>query len=306
MNVKGRNNRERTKTAEMSHADKIIDGKAIAKACLQDVQQEVEKLVEQGLQPHLSIVLVGDDPASHIYVRNKINVCKKIGIGYNLLKLASDISEEKLLAEIDKLNKDKNTHGILVQLPLPAQIDSRKLIAAINAAKDVDGFHPDNIAALYLNSPEDYFIPCTPLGCYRILQHIGFETKGANAVIVGRSNIVGKPLAAMLMSQGDASVSIIHSKTIEPQKLAREADLLVCAAGMANLVTEDWVKDGAVVLDVGINRSDSGGIVGDADFDSLLPRVQSITPVPGGIGPMTIAMLMANCVKAAKQQHNKN
>ncbi|MBE8182188.1 MAG: bifunctional 5,10-methylenetetrahydrofolate dehydrogenase/5,10-methenyltetrahydrofolate cyclohydrolase [Candidatus Portiera sp.] len=282
--------------------DKIIPGKEIASKYLEEVSQQVAIMqAKHNISPKLSVVIVGADPASHIYVANKIKTCAKVGITSQLYKLPALTSEKELLALVNELNKEKENHGILVQLPLPDHIDNNKIISAINQYKDVDGFHPQNIASLYLNNTTKSFVPCTPLGCYRLLQKIGFELHGSNVAIVGRSNIVGKPLAMLLLLKGNASISMVHSNSKSPHKITKQADLIVSAAGVPNLINSDWVKPGAVVIDVGMNRMEpSGKLQGDADFDALLPIVKAITPVPGGVGPMTIAMLMENCVKAAK------
>ena len=285
--------------------DKIIDGKAISAGILEEVKtQATEFSAIHGFAPALAVVLVGEDAASHIYVNNKIKTCKKIGITSYLKKLPADTSEQELLETIDILNNDESIHGILVQLPLPAHIDNRKIIKAIDPSKDVDGFHPQNITSLYLNSPKG-FVPCTPLGCYIMLQKIGIKLQGLHAAIVGRSNIVGKPLSMLLLLRGNCSVSMLHSHSNNPQKITKQADILISAVGSPGLITSEWVKDGAVVIDVGLSRAKNGEgkLQGDADFDDLLPKVSRITPVPGGVGPMTIAGLMMNCMKAAMLKH---
>lgn len=282
--------------------DKVIQGKDIASIYLADINKQVAELKEKhNITPKLSVIIVGEDPSSHIYVRNKITACAKVGISSKLYKLPELISEKELLALVNDLNEERDNHGILVQLPLPNHIDNNRVIRTISPSKDVDGFHPQNISSLYLNNTARSFVPCTPLGCYRLLQEIGFELHGANVAIVGRSDIVGKPLAMLLLLKGNASVSMVHSKSKNPQQITKQADLIVSAAGVPLLITPDWVKPGAVVIDVGINQMEPGGkFQGDADFDALLPKVKAITPVPGGVGPMTIAMLMENCVKATK------
>lgn len=282
--------------------DKIIDGKAIAAEYLAGTAKSLLDFKQKhNITPKLTAVLVGDDPASHIYVRNKIQTCNKLGFDSHLEKLSDTCTEKQLLGLVDALNDDPKNHGILVQLPLPDHIDSKKVINAINPYKDVDGFHPQNIASLYLNDTSNSFIPCTPLGCYKILQKIGFEMHGSHIVIVGRSNIVGKPLAMLLLLKGNASVSMVHSNSKSPQKIAKQADLIISAAGVPNLITPEWIKEGAVLIDVGMNRMEpSGTLQGDADLPALMPIVKAITPVPGGVGPMTVAMLMSNCLKAAR------
>jgi methylenetetrahydrofolate dehydrogenase (NADP+) / methenyltetrahydrofolate cyclohydrolase len=276
----------------------IIDGKAVAKEVQKQIKDEVEGLERRwGLVPGLAVVLVGDDPASHIYVRNKEKACKEVGIGSFEHTLQATISERDLLALVHQLNKDKRVHGILVQLPLPAHIRAEKILEAISPSKDIDGFHPVNQGSLLLGS--DGFKPCTPMGIMRLLAAADCDPKGKNAVVVGRSNIVGKPVALMLLAK-HATVTICHSRTASLRDEVSRADILIVAIGKAGVVRGDWVKPGAVVIDVGVNRSPSGKLCGDVEFDTAKERASAITPVPGGVGPMTICMLLYNTLKAAK------
>jgi methylenetetrahydrofolate dehydrogenase (NADP+)/methenyltetrahydrofolate cyclohydrolase len=276
----------------------IIDGKAVAKEVQKQIKDEVEGLERRwGLVPGLAVVLVGDDPASHIYVRNKEKACKEVGIKSFEHLLPPTVSERDLLALVHQLNKDKRVHGILVQLPLPAHIRAEKVLEAISPSKDIDGFHPVNQGSLLLGS--DGFKPCTPMGIMRLLAAVNCDPKGKNAVVVGRSNIVGKPVALMLLAK-HATVTICHSRTASLRDEVSRADILIVAIGKAGLVRGDWVKPGAVVIDVGVNRSSNGKLCGDVEFDTAKERASAITPVPGGVGPMTICMLLYNTLKAAK------
>ena len=276
----------------------IIDGKAVAKEVQNQIKQEVEGLERRwGLAPGLAVVLVGDDPASHIYVRNKEKASKEAGIKSFEHLLPATISEKELLALIHQLNKEKHVHGILVQLPLPPHIHAEKVLQAISPHKDVDGFHPVNLGRLVLGG--DGFRPCTPMGIMRLLDAVHCDPKGKNAVVVGRSNIVGKPVALMLLEK-HATVTICHSRTLGLREEVGRADILVAAIGKAGLVRGEWVKPGAVVIDVGINRLPNGKLGGDVEFESAKDRASAITPVPGGVGPMTISMLLFNTLKAAK------
>jgi methylenetetrahydrofolate dehydrogenase (NADP+)/methenyltetrahydrofolate cyclohydrolase len=276
----------------------IIDGKAVAKEVQQQIRQEVEGLERRwGIVPGLAVVLVGDDPASHIYIRNKERACKEVGIRSFEHLLPATIPEKELLVLVHQLNKDKNVHGILLQLPLPAHIHAEKVLEAIAPQKDVDGFHPVNQGRLVLGA--DGFKPCTPMGIMRLLASVGCDPKGKNAVVVGRSNIVGKPVALLLLEK-HATVTICHSRTANLREEVGRADILVVAIGKAGLVRGDWVKRGAVVIDVGVNRLPNGKLVGDVEFDTAKERASAITPVPGGVGPMTICMLLFNTLKAAK------
>ena len=289
---------------------KLIDGKKIAEQVLEDCKSDIAALAEKGIRPGLAVVLVGDDPASRAYVRSKDKKCQALGLHSEKIELPADTSQEQLLEVIARLNADDSIHGILVQSPPPPQIDEAAVVLAIDPAKDVDGFHPENVAKLALEDPTG-FVPCTPLGCQILLKASGVETSGANVVVLGRSMIVGKPLALLLMKKGegsDATVTVAHSRTRDLAEVTRRADILIAAIGRPNFVTADHVKDGAVVIDVGINRVEDASkksgyrLVGDVDFENVAPKCEAITPVPGGVGPMTIALLMANTIQACKQQ----
>jgi methylenetetrahydrofolate dehydrogenase (NADP+)/methenyltetrahydrofolate cyclohydrolase len=269
-----------------------IDGKAIAMKVREEVAAEVKKRTDAGVRkPGLATVLVGEDPASHVYVRNKRRVAEKCGIESFHHEPAADISEDDLLALVKKLNDDDSVDGILVQLPLPDHIDESKILLAIDPTKDVDGFHPQNVANLVLGM--DGFVPCTPQGCMRLLKEADTQLEGARAVVVGRSNIVGKPMAHLLLA-ANCTVTIAHSRTKDLAGLCREADIIVAAVGRSKMITADHVKDGAVILDVGINRNAEGKLEGDVDYDAVIDKARAVTPVPGGVGPMTIATLMEN------------
>jgi methylenetetrahydrofolate dehydrogenase (NADP+)/methenyltetrahydrofolate cyclohydrolase len=285
----------------------IIDGKKVAAQVLDEVKADIAQLKEKGIIPGLAVVLVGDDPASQVYVSSKVKKCAELGMESRKIVLPADASQEALLEVIHTLNDDPAIHGILVQSPPPPHIDEAAVVAEINPAKDVDGFHSENVAKLVLED-ESGFVPCTPLGCMRLLKAAGIETSGASAVVIGRSMIVGKPMAHLLMSkQANATVTVAHSRTKNLPELCRQADIIVAAIGRPGFVTADFVKDGAVVIDVGINRvkdetaAKGYRIVGDVAYDEVAPKCRAITPVPGGVGPMTIAMLMANTVKACRQ-----
>lgn len=276
----------------------IIDGKAVAKEVQKQIKEEIEGLERRwGLAPGLAVVVVGDDPASHIYVRNKEKACKEVGIKSFEHLLPATILEKELLSLVQQLNKDKNIHGILVQLPLPPHIRAEKVLEAISPYKDIDGFHPMSQGMLMLGA--DGFRPCTPMGIMRLLAAVGCDPKGKNAVVVGRSSIVGKPVALMLLEK-HATVTICHSRTVSLRDEVGRADILVVAIGKAGLVRGDWIKPGAVVIDVGVNRLPSGKLSGDVEFETAKNRASAITPVPGGVGPMTICMLLYNTLKAAK------
>ena len=278
---------------------KLIDGKAVSAEIRKELEVEVKKLKEEkGITPGLAVVLVGEDPASKTYVASKEKACEKIGIYSEGHKLSADTSEEDLLKLIDELNNKDEIDGILVQLPLPSHIDEKKVLDKISPEKDVDGFHPINVGKLSIG--EEAFIPCTPHGVIKLMEHENIEMAGKKAVIIGRSNIVGKP-AAMLLLQKNATVTICHSRTKDLAKVASEADILVAAIGKPNFVTADMVKEGATVIDVGINRVD-GKLVGDVDFEAVKEKAGYITPVPGGVGPMTITMLLFNTVVSAKRK----
>ncbi len=275
----------------------IIDGKALSKEIRLELTEEVAQMKEeQGIVPGLAVVLVGEDPASTVYVRNKEKACGEVGMYSEVYRLPKETSEEDVLLLISKLNEDSKIHGILVQLPVPDHIDESKVLNNIDPKKDVDGFHPVNVGKLF--SGEDAFVPCTPLGVMEMLHRNNVEIKGKEAVIIGRSNIVGKPMAALLL-QEHATVTICHSRTADLKAHAKNADILVVATGRANMVTGDMVKPGATVIDVGINRVDDV-LVGDVNFEEAKEVAGLITPVPGGVGPMTITMLLKNTLKAAK------
>lgn len=277
---------------------KIIDGKALAAAVKQEAAQQVAQLKEKGITPSLAVVLVGEDPASRVYVRGKINDCAQCGIESRSIRLPEDVTQAELLAQVKQLAEDASVHGILVQLPLPAQIDEKTVIDAIPPEKDVDGFSPVNVGRMQIGEP--CYLPCTPAGCIRMIESTGMEIAGKHAVVIGRSNIVGKP-AAMLLLAKNATVTICHSRTQNLKELCASADILVAAVGRAGFVTGEMVKPGAVVIDVGINRGADGKLHGDVDFDAAAEKAAWITPVPGGVGPMTRAMLMLNTVEAARR-----
>jgi methylenetetrahydrofolate dehydrogenase (NADP+)/methenyltetrahydrofolate cyclohydrolase len=277
----------------------IIDGRAVAREVQKEVKEEVEGLKRRwGLVPGLGVVLVGDDPASHLYVKNKEKACKEVGIRSQEQLLPASVSEKELLGVIQNLNRDKSVHGILVQLPLPPHIDAEKVLQNVLPQKDVDGFHPVNQGRLLLGG--EGFKPCTPLGIMKLLKSVDCDPKGRNAAVVGRSNIVGKPVALMLLAQ-HATVTICHSRTASLKDEVARADILIAAVGKAGLIRGEWIKPGAVVIDVGVNRLPTGKLVGDVDFDSAKERASWITPVPGGVGPMTICMLLYNTMRAAKE-----
>ena len=276
----------------------IIDGKSLAAAVRAAQKGTVDSLAARGVRPGLAAVLVGNDPASRVYVRNKARACEETGVRSETHEFPDDVSENALMACIARLNADRTVHGILVQLPLPRQLDPGRILAAVSPAKDVDGFHAVNLGALLQGRPG--FVPGTPAGVMRLLEHAGVPLAGRHAVIVGRSTIVGKPLALLLL-QKDATVTICHSKTRDLASVTRQADILIAAVGRAKLVTADMVKPGACVIDVGVNRLPDGRLAGDVDFDAVKEVAGCITPVPGGVGPMTVAMLIVNTVRAAEQ-----
>jgi methylenetetrahydrofolate dehydrogenase (NADP+)/methenyltetrahydrofolate cyclohydrolase len=277
----------------------IIDGKTLSDSIKHDVARRVQILKEQGVAPGLAVVLVGDDPASQVYVRNKAAACEKAGLNSRVIRLPADASQAELLDLIHELNEDDAMHGILVQLPLPAHMDSSLVIETISAAKDVDGFHVSNAGLLMTGKP--LFRPCTPYGVMKMLESQDVTIRGAEAVIVGASNIVGKPMAMLLLAAG-STVTLCNSKTKDLGAQTRRADILVVATGKPGIVTGAMIKPGAVVIDVGINRLPSGKLAGDVDFDSAKQVAGAITPVPGGVGPMTIAMLLVNTLEAAERQ----
>ena len=276
---------------------RLIDGKAIAAALRTELAARVASLKARGTAPGLAVVIVGDDPASKVYVRNKALACEGLGMHSEVHALSSDTTQAHLIAFVRRLNEDDDIHGILVQLPLPKTIDSGAVIEAIAPEKDVDGFHYRNVGALVVG--KEGFYPCTPAGVMRMLAHEGVAVEGKHAVVVGRSTIVGKPMALLLLNAG-ATVTICHSKTRDLGAMTRQADILVAAVGKARMIGADMVKPGAVVIDVGVNRLPDGKLAGDVDFDSASQVASRITPVPGGVGPMTIAMLLANTVKSAE------
>lgn len=277
----------------------IIDGKKISAEIKEEVKNEVADLNKKGISVGLAVVLVGNDPASKIYVNNKKKACEALGIISSEYLLPEDTQEETLLQLIESLNSDNTVDGILVQLPLPRHLDEKKVIRAISPDKDVDAFHPVNVGKIMIG---DYtFAPCTPAGIIELIERSGISIASKNCVVIGRSNIVGKPMSMLLLHK-NATVTICHSKTENLEKIVRQADIVIAAVGRAKFVTADMVKDGAVIIDVGINRMDNGKLCGDVDFDEVAPKASYITPVPGGVGPMTIAMLMKNTVAAAKQK----
>lgn len=281
---------------------KLIDGKALAAEVKQEAAQQTEELKAKGITPCLAVILVGEDPASQVYVRGKINDCAQCGIESRNIRLPEETTQEELLARVDELAGDPAVHGILVQLPLPAHIDEKAIIDAIPPEKDVDGFSPVNVGRMQIGEP--CYLPCTPAGCIRMIESTGVPISGKHAVVIGRSNIVGKP-AAMLLLAKNATVTICHSKTQNLQAICASADILVAAVGRAGFVTGDMVKPGAVVIDVGINRGADGKLHGDVDFEAAAQKAAWITPVPGGVGPMTRAMLMLNTVEAARRAMEK-
>jgi methylenetetrahydrofolate dehydrogenase (NADP+)/methenyltetrahydrofolate cyclohydrolase len=276
----------------------LIDGNALSRQLRADVAARVTALKAKGITPGLAVVLVGDNQASQVYVRNKVKACEDTGMHSVLETWPASMSEAELLARVDALNNDPTIHGILVQLPLPAHIDAQKVIEAISPAKDVDGFHIASAGALMTGMPG--FWPCTPYGCMKMLESIGYDLKGKHAVVIGRSNIVGKPMAMMLLQQ-NATVTICHSGTKDLKAMTLQADVIVAAVGKRNVLTADMVKPGAVVLDVGMNRNDEGKLCGDVDFAGVKEVAGYITPVPGGVGPMTITMLMVNTLESAER-----
>lgn len=271
----------------------LIDGKAISKQIKEECRAKAEAYKEKGIKICLAVVQVGTDPASGVYVRNKKKACEECGIRSLSYELPEDTAEKELLDLIEKLNTDKAVNGILVQLPLPAQIDEKKVISAIAPQKDVDGFHPMNVGALCSGQPG--FVSCTPAGIIELLKRSGVEISGKECVVIGRSNIVGKPMALLLLRE-NGTVTVCHSKTAHLKEITKRADILVAAVGKPKFITEEYIKDGAVVIDVGIHRKEDGKLCGDVDFDSAASKCSAITPVPGGVGPMTIAMLMHNCI----------
>jgi methylenetetrahydrofolate dehydrogenase (NADP+)/methenyltetrahydrofolate cyclohydrolase len=278
---------------------KIIDGKAIAAEMEESMKAEVAEMTASGVRPGLAVILVGEDPASKVYIGRKQKACERLGIASFEYKMPEDTSEEELLSLVDELNVRDDVHGILVQLPLPDHINSKKVLVRLDPAKDVDGFHPINVGYLFVD--ESPLPPCTPSGIMELLKRTGVELKGKRAVVVGRSNIVGKPVAIMILKE-HATVTICHSRTVDLPGVCRTGDVLVAAVGKPQMIKGDWIKPGAVVIDVGVNRLEDGKLVGDVDFEAASEHAAAITPVPGGVGPMTIAMLMKNTITAARNQ----
>ena len=277
---------------------KIIDGKQIAKEVRAEIAAECAELKKKGIIPGLAVVIVGTDPASQVYVRNKKKACEEVGFRSEVFELPEETTEEELLALVKKLNEDVNIHGILVQLPLPEHLDDEVIIANIDPKKDVDAFHPSNVGKIMIGNYD--FLPCTPAGVMVLLEKSGIDVSGKECVVVGRSNIVGKP-QAMLLLHANGTVTICHSRTKDLAEVTRRADILVVAIGKADFITGDMVKDGAVVIDVGMNRKADGKLTGDVDFATVEPKASYITPVPGGVGPMTITMLLSNTLTSAKK-----
>ena len=276
----------------------LIDGKGLAQKIRMGLKEEVSELKNNGINPKLAVIMVGDDKASKVYVKNKSKACEEIGIEYEEFLLDETTTMEELLELIEKLNNRDDIHGILLQSPIPKNLDINKAFNKISYKKDVDGFNPINVGKLSIG--EDCFISCTPFGVVKMFEEYNIDVQGKNVVIIGRSNIVGKPLIQCMLKK-NGTVTVCHSKTENIKEITKNADILIAALGKAKFVTADMVKDGAVIIDVGINRNEEGKLVGDVDFDNVEPKVKYISPVPGGVGPMTIAMLMNNVVKAAKQ-----
>ena len=277
----------------------VIDGKALAAAAKAEAAEKVRELKSRGINPCLAVILVGENPASQVYVRGKISDCAQCGIESRSINLPADTTQDALLAEVKKLADDSAVHGILVQLPLPKHIDEEKVLDSISPLKDVDGFHPQNVGALCIGKPG--FVSCTPAGVIQLLKRSGIEIAGKECVVVGRSNIVGKPMALLLLRE-NGTVTVAHSRTKDLKEVTKRADILVVAVGRPKMITAEYVKEGAVVIDVGIHRNAENKLCGDVDFDSVEPLCSAITPVPGGVGPMTIAMLMNNCLESVSLQ----
>lgn len=285
---------------------RVIDGKSVAASVLDECRAEAAELKAMGVTPGLAVVLVGEDPASQVYVGSKVRTCAELGFLSRKIVLPVETTQDELLAVVCELNLDPEIHGILVQSPLPKHMDEEAVVRAIDPRKDVDGFHPENVAKLMLEDPTG-FVPCTPAGCMKLLEVSGIDTNGAEAVVIGRSMIVGKPMALLLVSkQSNATVTIAHSRSKDLPAICRRADIVVAAVGRPEMVKGDWIKPGAVVIDVGVNRVEDASkksgyrLTGDVDYADVAPRCSAITPVPGGVGPMTIAMLMKNTLKAAR------
>lgn len=277
---------------------KIIDGKAISAQIKEELKEKVAKMKEEGMEVTLAVIQVGNDPASSVYVGNKKKACAYIGIRSLAYELEEDTSQEDLLALIEELNGRKDVNGILVQLPLPGHIDEDTVIRAISPKKDVDGFHPQSVGALCIGQPG--FVSCTPAGIIQLLKRSGIGIEGKECVVIGRSNIVGKPMALLLLRE-NATVTVAHSRTKDLKEVAKRADILIVAVGRPKMITKEYIKEGAVVIDVGIHRNEENKLCGDVDYEDVSPVCSAITPVPGGVGPMTIAMLMNNCVESVKR-----
>ena len=276
---------------------KIIDGKAISLAIKDELKEKVAEYKNKGIDITLAVVKVGNDPASAVYVRNKEKACEYVGINSRTLALPEETTQEELLNIVRELNEDDTVNGILVQLPLPKHIDESEILLAINSTKDVDGFHPVNVGKMVIG--EDTFLPCTPAGIIEMLKLSDIDIEGKECVVIGRSNIVGKPMS-LLMLKENATVTIAHSRTKDLKEVTKRADILVAAIGKPKFVTADYVKEGAVVIDVGMDRDENGKLCGDVDFESVEPKVSAITPVPGGVGPMTVTMLLVNCLRSVE------
>lgn len=281
---------------------KIIDGKAISLAIKDELKEKVAEYKNKGIDITLAVVKVGNDPASAVYVRNKEKACEYVGINSRTLALPEKTTQEELLNIVRELNEDDTVNGILVQLPLPKHIDESEVLLAINSTKDVDGFHPVNVGKMVIG--EDTFLPCTPAGIIEMLKRSDIDIEGKECVVIGRSNIVGKPMS-LLMLKENATVTIAHSRTKDLKEVTKRADILVAAIGKPKFVTADYVKEGAVVIDVGMDRDENGKLCGDVDFESVEPKVSAITPVPGGVGPMTVTMLLVNCLRSVELKKNK-
>ena len=275
----------------------LIDGKLISTQIKDELKKEVEQLKERGIVPCLAVIQVGNDPASTVYVNNKKKACAYVGIESRAVELEEDVSQEELLTLVKQLNQDEKVNGILVQLPLPKHIDENEVIHAIAPKKDVDGFHPETVGNMCIGSKG--FLPCTPAGVIQLLKRSNIEIAGKECVVIGRSNIVGKPMALLLLRE-NGTVTVTHSRTQNLKEVTRRADILVAAIGKPKFITSEYVKEGAVVIDVGIHRNENNKLCGDVDFEDVIDKVNAITPVPGGVGPMTIAMLMNNCVETVR------
>lgn len=279
----------------------IMDGRKVSDSLLEKIKSEVEELKARGILPKLVVILVGDDPASQVYVQKKDDACKKVGILSEIIRLPESTGQGELLKIIDGLNHDKSVNGFIVQVPLPAQIDTPKIMKAIDPYKDVDGSHAYNVGKMMISKEFEDLAPCTPLGIIRMLEYYKIDVSGMNSVVIGRSNSVGKPIANMLINR-DATVTVCHSRTKNVSKFTSDADLVIVAVGRPKFLTKDMVKDGAIVVDVGINRMPDGKLIGDCDFDEVEKKASLISPVPGGVGPMTVACLLENTLKATRKQ----